>query len=125
MSLKSSNPCTTCPTRSLSATDGVVTFSAVLAEFPATTLQVPVPRYKLEREIFIDNLLVRVHWIIEMIVVEWPCAMGVGTPDFQVALYLPSQKRLQVIPRARHFHGRPFGARLLRRCLVQGLRFMV
>ena len=30
-----------------------------------------------EREIFIDNLLVRVHWIIEMIVVEWPCAMGV------------------------------------------------
>ena len=30
-----------------------------------------------EREIFIDNLLVRVHWIIEMIVVERPCAMGV------------------------------------------------
>ena len=30
-----------------------------------------------EREIFIDNLLVRVHWLIEMIVVERPCAMGV------------------------------------------------
>ena len=30
-----------------------------------------------EREIFIDNLLVRVNWIIEMIVVERPCAMGV------------------------------------------------
>ena len=30
-----------------------------------------------ESEIFIDNLLVRVHWTIEMIVVERPCAMGV------------------------------------------------
>ena len=30
-----------------------------------------------EREILIVNLLVRVHWIIEMIVVERPCAMGV------------------------------------------------
>jgi hypothetical protein len=30
-----------------------------------------------EREIFIDNLLVRVHWIIEMIAVERPCAVGV------------------------------------------------
>jgi hypothetical protein len=30
-----------------------------------------------EREIFIDNLLVRIHWIVEMIVVERPCAMGV------------------------------------------------
>ena len=29
-----------------------------------------------EREIFIDNILVQVHWIIEMIVVERPCAMG-------------------------------------------------
>jgi len=46
-----------------------------------------------EREIFIDNLLVRVYWIIEMIVVERPCAMGVLTPDFQVASYLPSQGR--------------------------------
>ena len=30
-----------------------------------------------EREIFIDNLLVRVHWIIKMIIVQRPCAMGV------------------------------------------------
>jgi len=30
-----------------------------------------------EREVFFDNLLVRVHWIIEMIVIERPCAMGV------------------------------------------------
>ena len=37
-----------------------------------------------ETEIFIDNLLVRVHWIIEIIVVERPCAMGVWIPDFQV-----------------------------------------
>ena len=41
-----------------------------------------------EREIFIDNLQVRVRWIIELIVVEQPCAMRVGIPDFQVALYL-------------------------------------
>ena len=44
-----------------------------------------------ERDFFIDNLLVRVHWIIEMIVVDPPCAMEVRIPDFQVALYLPSQ----------------------------------
>jgi len=30
-----------------------------------------------EREIFIDNLLVRVHLIIEMILVDRPCSMGV------------------------------------------------
>ena len=30
-----------------------------------------------EREIFIDNLLVRVHLIIEMIFVDRPCATGV------------------------------------------------
>jgi len=38
----------------------------------------PVPKLAGgEREIFIDNLLVRVHWITEMIVVQRPCAMGV------------------------------------------------
>ena len=30
-----------------------------------------------EREFFIDNLLVRIHLIIEMIIVDRPCAMGV------------------------------------------------
>jgi len=30
-----------------------------------------------ERELFIDNLLVLVHLIIEMILVDRPCAMGV------------------------------------------------
>ena len=33
-----------------------------------------------EREFFIDNLLVRIHLIIEMILVDRPCAMGI-TPD--------------------------------------------
>ena len=31
----------------------------------------------LEREFFIDNLLVRIHVIIEMILVDRPCAMGI------------------------------------------------
>ena len=30
-----------------------------------------------KREFFIDNLLVRIHLIIEMILVDRPCAMGV------------------------------------------------
>ena len=30
-----------------------------------------------EREFLIDNLLVRIHLIIEMILVDRPCAMGV------------------------------------------------
>jgi len=30
-----------------------------------------------QREFFIDNLLVRIHLIIEMILVDRPCAMGV------------------------------------------------
>ena len=31
---------------------------------------------RIEREFFIDNLLVRIHLIIEMILVDRPCAMG-------------------------------------------------
>ena len=30
-----------------------------------------------EREFFIDNLLVQIHVIIEIFLVDWPCAMGV------------------------------------------------
>ena len=30
-----------------------------------------------ERDFFIDNLLVRIHLIIEIILVDRPCAMGV------------------------------------------------
>ena len=37
----------------------------------------PEQRSFREREIFIDNLLVRVHLIIEMILVDRPCVMGV------------------------------------------------
>ena len=33
-----------------------------------------------EREFFIDNLLVRIHLIIEMILADRPCAMGVRIP---------------------------------------------
>ena len=40
-------------------------------------LSVRGPSQTLEREIIIDNLLVRIHLIIEMILVDRPCAMGV------------------------------------------------
>ena len=43
-----------------------------------------------EREFFIDNLVVRIHLIIEMILVDRPRAIGVLDSLFQVALYLPS-----------------------------------
>jgi len=36
-----------------------------------------LPEGAREREFFIDNLLVRIHFIIEMIIVDWQCAMGV------------------------------------------------
>jgi len=32
---------------------------------------------KEQREFFIDNLLVRIHLIMEMVLVDRPCAMGV------------------------------------------------
>ena len=33
-----------------------------------------------ERELFLDNLLVRIHSILELISVDRPCAMGVRIP---------------------------------------------
>ena len=36
-----------------------------------------VPAGNGERDFFIDNLLIRIHLIIEMILVNPPCAMGV------------------------------------------------
>ena len=36
--------------------------------------QVPAAR---EREFFVDSRLVRIRLIVEMILVDWPCAMGV------------------------------------------------
>jgi len=35
---------------------------------------------RLEREFFIDNLLVRIHLITEMILADRPCAMGLSIP---------------------------------------------
>jgi len=35
---------------------------------------------RMQREFFIDNLLVRIHLIIEMILVDRPCATGVCIP---------------------------------------------
>ena len=43
-----------------------------------------------ERKFFIDKLLVRIHVIIEMILVDRPDAIGVSIPIFQIALYVPS-----------------------------------
>ena len=33
-----------------------------------------------ERDLFVDNLLIRIHLMIEMILVDWLCAMGVWIP---------------------------------------------
>ena len=38
-----------------------------------------------ERELCIDNLLVRIHLIIEMVLVDRLCFMGVCIPIFQIA----------------------------------------
>ena len=43
-----------------------------------------------EREFFIDNLMVRIHSIIVVILADRACAMGVLNSLFQIALYLPS-----------------------------------
>ena len=40
-----------------------------------------------DTEFFINHLLLRIHFIIDMILVDHPCAMGVFV--FKVALYLP------------------------------------
>jgi hypothetical protein len=44
---------------------------------PVSVRVVVVPATRREREFFIDNLLARIHLIIEMILVDRPCAMGV------------------------------------------------
>ena len=51
-----------------------------------------------EREFFVDNLLVRIHFVIEMILVDRLRAMGVLNSLFQVALHLPSCRHLLVFP---------------------------
>jgi len=42
--------------------------------------QVSGMRVSRKRELFIDNLLVRTYLIIEVILVDQPCAMGVRFP---------------------------------------------
>ena len=44
------------------------------------------------------RLLFRVHWIVEMIAVERPCAVGVCIPDLQVAVYLPKHLESRAMP---------------------------
>ena len=50
-------------------------------EVPVLVVALDAPnRLHSEREFFIDNLLVRIHLIIKMILVDRPCAMGVWIP---------------------------------------------
>ena len=52
----------------------------------------------MEREFFIDNLTDRIHFIMEMNFMDRPGAMGVSTPFFKVALYLPSSRTMDILP---------------------------
>ena len=67
--------------RVLGRSCGVVRF--VMGEvplYPADTINRLLPRASrqfLKKEFFVDNLLVRIHLIIEIISVDRPCAMGV------------------------------------------------
>ena len=47
------------------------------ATFNPDHLHARLRRHGPHREFFIDNLLFRIHLIIEMILVDRPCAMGV------------------------------------------------
>ena len=60
-------------TRDLCSTDSPV-FCASCGFFEAESARSVPPR---EREFFIDNLVVRIHFIVEMILVDRPWAMGV------------------------------------------------
>ena len=47
--------------------------------YPADTIHRLLPRasrHFLKKEFFVDNLLVRIHSLIEMNLVDRPCAMG-------------------------------------------------
>ena len=47
---------------------------------PNTPASKHPPRYNSKREFFTDNLLVRIHLLIEMNLVNRPCAMGFEFP---------------------------------------------
>jgi len=44
---------------------------------PHCFIDISMQPHILERKFFIDNLLVQIHLLIEMILVDRPCAMGV------------------------------------------------
>ena len=48
-----------------------------LALYPVAGFWVNLLSCGREREFFIDNLLLRIHFTIDMILVDRPCAMGV------------------------------------------------
>ena len=48
-----------------------------MSEVHCTPVNVIHDYMEREREFFIDNLLVQIHLIIEMILVDRPCAIGV------------------------------------------------
>ena len=48
-----------------------------LVDNPRPETRLPVHLESQERELFVDNLLVRIHLNIEMILVDRPCDMGV------------------------------------------------
>ena len=57
--------------------------STALADIPREgpgSLPCDAPRDAAGRELFIDNLLVRIHSIVEMIFVDRPCAMEFESP---------------------------------------------
>ena len=53
--------------------------------YPADTIHRLPPRasrHFLKKDLFVDNLLVRIHSLIGMKLVDRPCAMGVWIPIF-------------------------------------------
>jgi len=56
---------------------GFAFFGELYQEFRSIGKTSSTMGYAREREFFIDKLLVRIHLIIEMILVDRPCALGV------------------------------------------------
>jgi len=56
---------------------GAVMRSLLRMAAVSVVTKVSLRQLSIERQFFIDNLLVRIHLIIEMILLDRPCAMGV------------------------------------------------
>jgi len=65
------------PRRAHQSQGGAISAEAVLRRRVTRARNLSVTRALAAGEFFIDNLLVRIHFIIEMILVDRPCAMGV------------------------------------------------